>query len=134
MLRNIPGSGCLSLKQVFPIDALDLTCGAFSSCEPLTVEAKVSRGINSVSVDVVMTGVLQFDCSRCLATHKREFNKSHKFNFEVKPSDLFIDIDQDLREEIMLDLPIKPLCKTGCKGLCAKCGEDLNLGKCKCKK
>ena len=44
-----------------------------------------------------------------------------------------IDLDQDIREEIILDYPIKPLCNPDCKGLCPKCGKNLNEGGCNCK-
>ena len=43
-----------------------------------------------------------------------------------------IDLDQDIKEEIILDYPIKPLCNPDCKGLCPKCGKNLNEGGCSC--
>ena len=43
-----------------------------------------------------------------------------------------IDLDQDIREEIILDYPIKPLCRPDCKGLCPRCGKNLNEGGCSC--
>lgn len=44
-----------------------------------------------------------------------------------------VDITEDIREEILLNLPAFPLCATGCKGLCPQCGKDLNEGPCACK-
>ncbi|MDP2905278.1 MAG: DUF177 domain-containing protein [Candidatus Omnitrophota bacterium] len=43
-----------------------------------------------------------------------------------------IDLTEDIREGIMLDYPIKPLCKPDCSGLCPVCGADLNVHKCRC--
>ena len=43
-----------------------------------------------------------------------------------------IDLEQTLREEIVLALPYAPLCSEACKGLCANCGKDLNEGPCDC--
>jgi uncharacterized protein len=38
-----------------------------------------------------------------------------------------------MRDQVFLALPLKPLCKEDCKGLCPKCGKDLNEGPCGCK-
>jgi uncharacterized protein len=37
-------------------------------------------------------------------------------------------------EQIFLEIPYQPLCQEGCKGLCPKCGKDLNLSSCECVK
>jgi uncharacterized protein len=44
-----------------------------------------------------------------------------------------IDLSAIVREQILLDIPYKPLCRPSCKGLCPTCGEDLNRGSCSCK-
>lgn len=44
-----------------------------------------------------------------------------------------VDITEDIREAIILCLPHFPLCDENCKGLCARCGEDLNGGPCGCR-
>lgn len=43
-----------------------------------------------------------------------------------------LSIDQEIREAVILGLPMKPLCKESCAGLCPRCGEDRNLGPCRC--
>ena len=43
-----------------------------------------------------------------------------------------IELDDLLREDILLELPTKFLCKPDCKGLCPQCGKNLNEGKCGC--
>lgn len=45
-----------------------------------------------------------------------------------------IDVNQLIRDTIILRIPIKPLCKPDCKGLCPLCGKNLNEGDCKCQK
>jgi uncharacterized protein len=42
------------------------------------------------------------------------------------------DLFPRVREELILDMPIKLLCREDCKGLCSKCGADLNEGACGC--
>ena len=44
----------------------------------------------------------------------------------------FIDVDEALVEQILLELPMRHLCKEDCKGLCPKCGCDLNKNECNC--
>lgn len=44
-----------------------------------------------------------------------------------------LDLDELIEEEVQLFLPSKMLCRDDCKGLCTKCGKNLNLGKCDCK-
>ncbi len=45
-----------------------------------------------------------------------------------------IDINKMVWEQIYLALPMKPLCKEDCRGLCSQCGANLNLSKCDCEK
>jgi uncharacterized protein len=43
-----------------------------------------------------------------------------------------IDLNELLREQFYLALPMKPLCREECKGLCPQCGTNLNIGTCDC--
>ncbi len=43
-----------------------------------------------------------------------------------------IDLNELLREQFYLALPMKPLCADGCRGLCPQCGTNLNTGRCDC--
>jgi uncharacterized protein len=43
-----------------------------------------------------------------------------------------LDLTEAIRQYIVTAMPMKPLCKATCAGLCATCGKDLNLGKCDC--
>jgi len=44
-----------------------------------------------------------------------------------------IDIEDLIRGHLLLSVPMKPLCKADCQGICPKCGSDLNMGLCTCK-
>ena len=44
-----------------------------------------------------------------------------------------LDVDQMILEQIELAMPMKFVCREDCKGLCYKCGADLNEGACLCK-
>jgi len=43
-----------------------------------------------------------------------------------------LSIDSEIRESVLLGLPMRPLCRESCAGLCPRCGEDRNLGACRC--
>lgn len=43
-----------------------------------------------------------------------------------------IDLTDLLRESLLLSLPVQPVCAEGCRGLCARCGANLNAGPCSC--
>ena len=49
-------------------------------------------------------------------------------------SEDFIDLGDILSEQLQLRVPFQPLCKESCKGICANCGADLNIGRCACDK
>jgi len=44
----------------------------------------------------------------------------------------FCQLDEMIRSEIILNLPMKPLCSPDCRGICPTCGKNLNLGPCEC--
>jgi uncharacterized protein len=43
-----------------------------------------------------------------------------------------IDLGEAVREALILAIPEFPLCREDCRGLCARCGADLNQGECRC--
>ena len=46
--------------------------------------------------------------------------------------DMKLDVDEFVYSEVILDLPSKHLCREDCKGICFKCGKNLNDGECGC--
>jgi len=50
----------------------------------------------------------------------------------IHPDTDKIDLDKDIRDYAVLAIPMKNLCSEDCKGLCPKCGKNLNEGLCNC--
>ena len=95
---------------------------------------------------------LELACSRCLEPFRLPIDASFDLRFlpatemaehderEVQEDDFEIsyyredqiDLNELLREQFYLALPMKPLCSDDCKGLCPTCGADLNAGACHC--
>jgi uncharacterized protein len=89
-----------------------------------------------------------FECDRCgeiyesaLNNHfrltyliDRQSEKSESLNlYYLSPETDKIDLKNDVKEFIILTEPMKKLCKDDCKGLCYKCGTNLNYYQCDCK-
>jgi uncharacterized protein len=95
---------------------------------------------------------LELACSRCLEPFRFPVDAPFDVRFlpaselnvegerEVEEEDLEtsfykddqIDLNELLREQFYLALPMKPLCTEDCKGLCPQCGINLNTGSCDC--
>jgi uncharacterized protein len=72
-------------------------------------------------------------CGRCLKeiSFTLDSGKLQLF-FEIEEEQEILEIDEDLRSELLLALPMNPLCSNDCQGLCPVCGTDLNKSQCKC--
>ncbi len=95
---------------------------------------------------------LELSCGRCLDPYRLRVDAPFDIRYlpasaastepehEVEDEDLEtsyyrddrIDLNELLREQFYLALPMKPLCRDECRGLCAQCGTNLNTGTCEC--
>jgi uncharacterized protein len=51
---------------------------------------------------------------------------------EVRSGTKYVDLAGYIRSELLVLVPLKPLCDEGCRGLCPKCGANLNISPCSC--
>ncbi len=85
--------------------------------------------------------LLPMDASFDVRYHPQSESSAAAGEREVEEADLDdayyrddqIDLDELIREQIYLVLPMKPLCRDDCKGLCPECGTNLNAGTCECR-
>ena len=86
--------------------------------------------------DLLVSGTASFQlssvCSRCLKPVTLTVTADKLCLFYEKVPEQEVDITGDLREELLLCLPDYIRCSEDCKGLCPKCGADLNEGPCAC--
>jgi len=130
-VNQIPFEG-VTFEEGMPASELDLETEIIKFREPIKIKADVSRITNAVSAHIKINTVLYTICSRCLEQIKIDLNKEIDLNYPVDKSVQVIDLNPDIREEILLDYPIKPLCNPNCEGLCPKCGNKLSEGGCTC--
>ncbi len=71
-------------------------------------------------------------CGRCLKSFSDEFGKSDICLFYEELYGAELDVTEDLRAALLVEIPINCLCRADCPGLCRKCGTDLNKSKCNC--
>ena len=120
-------------------------CGADVSFENgVSVSGKIIGRNGVLELSAHVEGRFAANCARCLKSLEREIS----FDFEetlaqetAEVSDrdsviIFegnqIDLGEIVISNLLLNLSYKYLCKEDCKGLCPKCGKDLNLGDCGC--
>jgi len=72
-------------------------------------------------------------CSRCLKKFLRPIRVNEFVVHRELQGEDFVDLTDNLREDIILELPQRALCQTDCQGLCPDCGKDLNEGVCQCR-
>lgn len=127
-IDRIPESG-LQLEESYQPQTLDLDRGDITFTEPINISALAKKGINNLSVRLTIEGTMHFNCGRCLEELSTPLFREVQLNFLIE-NQREIDIIGNLREEIMLSYPLKPLCRADCQGLCSTCGQNLNKGRC----
>jgi len=131
-LDRIPPAGVV-VKDT--LGAAELDIGPELALDgPLAAEAHVERITNAVHVELELTGNVTLTCTRCLADIKKRLEKHLTLDYVVEPRQRDIDLDPEIREELIMDIQLKNLCAPDCKGLCARCGANLNEGGCACTK
>ena len=98
---------------------------------------RVTRTPQGLITQGNFNGSLPLGCVRCLSDFEQflvwEFTELFAFTHEnmtesglLMPENGYVDFLPILREYAMLEIPISPICKPDCKGLCPTCGENLN--------
>lgn len=113
---------------------------------------RFTRTATGVLAHVEADGLVEMPCIRCLtpAQQRVEIRFTDEFHSRIevntgiplpKPDEEdpfyideshLVDLGEALREYGLLALPMQPLCKADCKGLCPSCGTDRNQGDCGC--
>ena len=91
--------------------------------------------------------VLEIPCDRCLepVDYKIDIDYFKDLDMNKTAEEKIAELDEDyylegtsfdtevlIHNEVLVNLPMKVLCRENCKGICNRCGANLNLGSCKC--
>lgn len=111
---------------------------------PIHFKGSVTSVENTLVLEGLFDTKIELSCSRCLENIKKDVevkvretftaNEADKDGFDIFIEDNIIDIMEIIENNIITILPVKKLCKEDCKGLCPKCGTNLNYNKCNCDK
>jgi uncharacterized protein len=114
----------------------------------------IHKILETVTLDISVETALELDCGRCLESFTLPVQSVFRYTLvparddddeEAQEADLadedisfgyyqddMIDLDTLVYEQILLQVPMKPLCVESCRGLCARCGASLNTESCEC--
>lgn len=118
---------------------------AITDKKPLDIRL-TNLGKKTILIETEIAITLNIPCDRCLQDVSRDFcievTKEVDLNDAQDAGDDFeelsflvdgnLDVDKLVYEELLVNLPAKTVCKTDCRGLCRKCGKNLNYGTCDC--
>ena len=148
----------LRVEAELPVSVVAIDREPLIALSPLRLAGELSRIEGGYALTARLAYDGQLECSRCLSPYP--FQEDEEFTLlltprpvsagapkdakevELLPADLdtqFYDPAQPVvelvpiaEERVQMALPMKPLCRADCRGLCSTCGKDLNLGSCAC--
>ncbi len=126
---------------------------------PIQFQLRLQRLGQLVEVDGQLSSRVTLACGRCLQACEEDLSASFAFTFTpyvaeeqvAEDEDVEVELDTDelglvyyqdecldlmqpLQDQLVMALPISPICSDQCKGLCPECGCNLNIDKCQCEK
>ena len=141
-ILHTPGK---QLDFQFALDLSDLEFGGrYPISQPVEVTGSVRNSADVLSLEMTARTTLDAVCDRC----GKEFSREKAVPLDCLLADELedeendeivllegseVDLDELVTTAFVLAMDTKNLCSEDCKGLCAKCGADLNLGPCGCR-
>ena len=131
----------------FQLPATDLDLGGNFQNDVL-VDTTLDKAGSQIYLraSVQTTGI--FPCDRCITDFTTPLASSYQMYYVTEGSDYghmdptevqvvspgfsVIDLTDDVRQTVLLSVPFKLLCSETCKGLCSRCGKNLNKESCSC--
>jgi len=138
------------IKNIFS-DIKDIN---FTFVDDISIQIEVFRTGKNVFVSGLLNTTVELSCIKCLDDFDLPVEAEFHYNLcpsdekelllekEINKADLdlffyqgdIIDIVPLVREQILLNIPLYPLCHETCKGICPQCGSNLNHSLCQCDK
>ncbi|MBD3183257.1 hypothetical protein GF312_13255 [Candidatus Poribacteria bacterium] len=124
----------------FEIENVDFT-------DLISVKLDLFKQNDKIYVKANLAVTIQTECAKCLKPSTMILEGTSENQYRPMPNTVYdppegigiryylddvIDFTEDFRECLFLEIPPRILCSETCKGLCPKCGKDLNTGDCDC--
>lgn len=127
--------------------ALDDLSVTFSG--PIHTEMNVVKVGESLTASGTSSYKVQQECVRCLEPFAEHFSVEFRFILQkgeprgpeeaddeaiiwIEEEAGMVDLSSDVRDYVLLEIPMNPVCREDCKGLCPSCGTNLNESTCDC--
>lgn len=125
----------------FPFDFARIKLGDDLELRDFTGLVDIGRTPQGLVVTGHFSAKTSAECARCLKIFDQQldWDMTELYAFNEKsvtesglfvPEDAQIDLEPIIRDYALLEIPIRPLCRPDCKGLCPVCGQDLNVRDC----
>lgn len=123
------------------LDGLAISASSVAPGEPVTVDVDLQAVNDGIVVKGHVRTRWEGECRRCLKIARGVVDAEVHEIYERKPiegetrllEDVIVDLTELARDSVLLELPLAPLCKADCGGLCPSCGADKNdLEDCGC--
>ena len=135
-----------AFEALVPAASLGLAYEEVEFIEPLSCAVQLFRhGDDNVYVAADIATKVSVDCRRCISPFAVDVTTRLELLFAIGSESLeqieaderyydgeTLDISEDVRQGVILEMPVWHLCSEMCKGLCSHCGAELNLGACSC--
>jgi uncharacterized protein len=145
-------SGSASYEFDIPAEEIGLDTPGVRLSGPVHFSCEIDKHLIETEITGRIKADAEVDCTRCLQPAPAKMDIKFDVSFvepdafpadkelELKDEDLdrdvlqseTIDLKEIAREQILLNLPERVFCKEDCKGLCPKCGTNLNTAACHC--
>ena len=125
-------SGNLKLEEDIAASSWDLDSFDVKFVDNINITCELVNISKEILVHATVSTHRVVSCSRCLEQVKKEQSINFDLNYNIESLGEYLDIDDEIREQILINFPMKVLCKPDCRGICPGCGVNLNLGKCNC--
>ena len=132
-------------------EELDLSAEGFTFPQPLEVRLTVARAFETFTVEGEIGCTVAGECCRCLERTEQQVMADTRLLLQrkdataeeveavqdeemeiLRPGTDSFDMRPALREDVLLELPLRVYCKEYCLGMCTQCGQNLNSGSCAC--
>ncbi|MFH1858186.1 MAG: DUF177 domain-containing protein [Candidatus Omnitrophota bacterium] len=127
-LNQIPDAGLTGTDRLnaasYPLKTEELEV-----VSPLDVSYRLKLEGGNLLANFAIRCRMRFVCSRCLTPYETPFSVAMDLTLPVDKEKV-IDVTEDIRQEMLLEVPMKPLCQESCKGVCLRCGQNLNQETC----
>ena len=131
----------IGFRRDFSIEIPEYSFSDGLDVRNLSFDIQISRTTEGLLVQVNGQALTELECGYCLVDfwQNLSFDFVEMFTFQshaveeselILPDDLQIDLAPLLTEYLYLDIPINPMCKSDCQGLCPICGENRNDSAC----